>query len=78
MAGGLRRALLENCSEMKTPPTITRKELVALSGFHLTERVIYLREREWGLFELRLPCSRRPVYYRRLEAILIVKKIMGW
>jgi len=63
---------------MTQPDTITRKELVALSGYRFSERTICNREREWGLQVCRVKYSKRPVLYERVRALLILRGLVGF
>lgn len=63
---------------INAPETITRKELVALSGYRLSERTIRVHEREWGLYACRVRFCRKPVLYEKLRALLILRGLVGW
>jgi hypothetical protein len=61
---------------VKTADTITRKELAGLTGGRISERTLIYREREWGFLEARVKYSRKPILYRKLKALLILRGLL--
>lgn len=54
--------------------TLTRKEISALTGNKLCEVSIGRREKEIGLDKARCKGYKRPVHYRKTEAIDILTR----
>lgn len=58
---------------MNPSPYIDRKEISQLTN--KTERTVRDNEKRWGLNSCRARFSKRPVLYRRSEAIALLSKI---